>query len=82
MGKNVVAGTWDVSILEPQSGVFEVKSTNGDTHPGGEYIDIALFMYIPAEFDLPFVATDVSRPQRVDREPVRSRFGSLVSPLV
>jgi molecular chaperone DnaK len=29
-------GTFDVSILEMSSGVFEVKSTNGDTHLGGE----------------------------------------------
>ncbi|CAD6920240.1 unnamed protein product [Tilletia controversa] len=34
-------GTFDVSILEMQKGVFEVKSTNGDTHLGGEDFDIA-----------------------------------------
>jgi hypothetical protein len=33
-------GTFDISILEMQKGVFEVKSTNGDTHLGGEYFDI------------------------------------------
>ncbi|KAF8891845.1 heat shock protein 70 family [Infundibulicybe gibba] len=35
-------GTFDISILEMQKGVFEVKSTNGDTHLGGEDFDIVL----------------------------------------
>lgn len=43
-------GTFDVSILEMQKGVFEVKSTNGDTHLGGEDFDIALVNHILAEF--------------------------------
>ncbi|KAN0081402.1 Heat shock protein 70 family [Tylopilus felleus] len=43
-------GTFDVSILEMQKGVFEVKSTNGDTHLGGEDFDIALVDYILKEF--------------------------------
>jgi molecular chaperone DnaK len=43
-------GTFDVSILEMQNGVFEVKSTNGNTHLGGEDFDIELVNYIIAEF--------------------------------
>lgn len=43
-------GTFDISILEMQKGVFEVKSTNGDTHLGGEDFDINLVNYILAEF--------------------------------
>ncbi|KAK6909932.1 chaperone DnaK [Kwoniella mangroviensis CBS 10435] len=43
-------GTFDISILEMQKGVFEVKSTNGDTHLGGEDFDIALVNHILAEF--------------------------------
>ncbi|GJN89158.1 hypothetical protein Rhopal_002132-T1 [Rhodotorula paludigena] len=43
-------GTFDVSILEMQNGVFEVKSTNGNTHLGGEDFDIALVNHIVAEF--------------------------------
>ena len=35
-------GTFNISILEMQKGVFEVKSTNGDTHLGGEDFDIVL----------------------------------------
>jgi molecular chaperone DnaK len=35
-------GTFDVSILEISKGVFEVKSTNGDTSCGGEDVDVIL----------------------------------------
>lgn len=43
-------GTFDISILEMQKGVFEVKSTNGDTHLGGEDFDVTLVDHILAEF--------------------------------
>ncbi len=43
-------GTFDVSILEIQEGVFEVKSTNGDTFLGGEDFDNTLSQYIIKEF--------------------------------
>lgn len=43
-------GTFDVSILEMADRVFEVKSTNGDTHLGGEDFDITLVNYILEEF--------------------------------
>ena len=43
-------GTFDVSILELGDGVFEVKSTNGDTALGGEDFDAALTQYIIDEF--------------------------------
>jgi molecular chaperone DnaK len=43
-------GTFDVSILEIQNGVFEVKSTNGDTHLGGEDFDHVLVNFIVSEF--------------------------------
>lgn len=43
-------GTFDVSILEMSSGVFEVKATNGDTFLGGEDFDNALLNYMVAEF--------------------------------
>ena len=43
-------GTFDVSILEIGDGVFEVKSTNGDTFLGGEDFDKCLIDYIIAEF--------------------------------
>lgn len=39
-------GTFDISILEMQKGVFEVKSTNGDTHLGGEDFDIVLVEHL------------------------------------
>src|SRR3954466_2528270 len=43
-------GTFDVSILELGDGVFEVKSTNGDTHLGGADFDRVLVNYFVAEF--------------------------------
>ncbi|XP_053574528.1 stress-70 protein, mitochondrial [Bombina bombina] len=43
-------GTFDISILEIQKGVFEVKSTNGDTFLGGEDFDQALLQYIVKQF--------------------------------
>jgi len=43
-------GTFDVSILELGDGVFEVKSTNGDTHLGGADFDRAIVNYLLEEF--------------------------------
>ncbi len=43
-------GTFDVSVLELGEGVFEVKSTNGDTHLGGDDFDQRLMDYIADEF--------------------------------
>ena len=43
-------GTFDISILEIQKGVFEVKSTNGDTHLGGEDFDNHMVSHIVKEF--------------------------------
>jgi len=43
-------GTFDVSILEVGDGVFEVKSTNGDTHLGGEDFDIRIIDFLANEF--------------------------------
>ena len=43
-------GTFDISILEVNDGVIEVKSTNGDTYLGGDDVDQALINYIIDEF--------------------------------
>ena len=43
-------GTFDVSILELGDGVFEVKSTNGDTHLGGDDFDQAIIDWLAGEF--------------------------------
>ncbi|KAI2609435.1 hsp70-like protein [Hypoxylon fragiforme] len=43
-------GTFDISVLEIQAGVFEVKSTNGDTHLGGEDFDIRLVRHLVQQF--------------------------------
>ena len=54
-GKTIVVfdlggGTFDVSVLEIQGGVFEVKATNGDTLLGGEDFDEELLEHLLAEF--------------------------------
>ena len=54
-GKTIVVydlggGTFDVSVLEIGDGVFEVKSTNGDTFLGGEDFDMRLVDYLATEF--------------------------------
>ena len=43
-------GTFDVSVLEIGDGIFEVKSTNGDTFLGGEDFDLALLNFLSEEF--------------------------------
>ncbi len=53
-------GTFDVSVLELGEGVFEVKSTNGDTHLGGDNWDKSIVDWIVAEF-LREKAVDLSK---------------------
>jgi L1 cell adhesion molecule like protein len=43
-------GTFDVSLLIIDSGIFEVKATSGDTHLGGEDFDNRMVEYCCAEF--------------------------------
>jgi molecular chaperone DnaK len=43
-------GTYDISVLELAEGVFEVKSTNGDTHLGGDDFDQRVIEWLVAEF--------------------------------
>ena len=43
-------GTFDISILELGDGVFEVKSTNGDTHLGGDDFDLKILEWLISEF--------------------------------
>ena len=44
-------GTFDISILELGDGVFEVKSTNGDTHLGGDNIDQVIIDWLVSDFN-------------------------------
>ena len=60
-------GTFDISILEMQAGVFEVRSTNGDTFLGGEDFDNAILKHLVAEFKKQ-TGCDVSKdPQAMQR---------------
>ncbi len=47
---DLVGGTFDISILELGEGVFEVKSTNGDTHLGGDDFDQVIIDWLAEEF--------------------------------
>jgi molecular chaperone DnaK len=70
-------GTFDISILEVGEGVVEVKSTNGDTHLGGDNIDQRVIDWILAEFkkdqgvDL---SKDPHGPCSVSRRPEKAKI--------
>merc|ERR1712151_1374090 len=60
-------GTFDVSILEMQNSVFEVRATNGDTMLGGEDFDLALVEHICEQFKKETGADPRSNPQALQR---------------
>lgn len=70
-------GTFDVSILELGDGVFEVKSTNGDTHLGGADFDRVLVNYFADEFKKESgidITTDNAAMQRLRDEAEKSKI--------
>lgn len=60
-------GTFDISILELGEGVYEVKSTNGDTHLGGDDFDQKLVDYIADEFKKEHAVDLRKDPQALQR---------------
>lgn len=60
-------GTFDVSILEVGDGLFEVKSTSGDTHLGGDDFDRALVDWIASEFKKQEGVDLIKDPQALQR---------------
>ncbi|MBQ2639000.1 MAG: molecular chaperone DnaK [Candidatus Saccharibacteria bacterium] len=69
-------GTFDVSILEIGDGVFEVKSTNGDTHLGGEDFDNIIVNYLCDEFKKESgidIKSDAAAMQRVKDEAEKAK---------
>ena len=54
-------GTFDISILELGDGVFEVKSTNGDTHLGGDDFDHVIIDWLVEEFKNDHSGADLSK---------------------
>ncbi len=54
-------GTFDISILELQDGVFEVKATNGDTYLGGEDFDQRIVAHLADEFMKSYPAIDLRK---------------------
>ncbi|MHC4510128.1 MAG: molecular chaperone DnaK [Planctomycetota bacterium] len=112
-------GTFDISILDIGDNVFEVLSTNGDTHLGGDDLDAILINYLAEEFkktegidlrqdpmahqrlkeaaektkcelstqvestvNLPFITADTSGPKHLQITITRSKFESLVEPVL
>jgi len=112
-------GTFDISILDIGDNVFEVLSTNGDTHLGGDDLDETLINYLADEFktkegidlrqdpmahqrlkeaaekakcelstqleatvNLPFITADASGPKHLQITISRSKFESLVEPIL
>src|SRR5476649_2838254 len=70
-------GTFDVSILELGDGVFEVKSTNGDTHLGGADFDRAIVNYLAEEFKKEHgisITEDKAAMQRVRDEAEKAKI--------
>jgi L1 cell adhesion molecule like protein len=59
-------GTHDVSLLQIDEGVFEVKATAGDTHLGGEDIDIMIVEYLKGEFKKKH-KRDITSPKAIRR---------------
>ena len=68
-------GTYDVSILEIGDGVFEVKSTNGDTQLGGDNWDETLIQYLLDEFkkDSIDLSSDGQAMQRLKEEAEKAK---------
>ena len=70
-------GTFDITILQLGEGVFEVKSTNGDTHLGGDDFDVRLVNYIADEFKAENgidIRDDASALQRLRVESERAKI--------
>ncbi len=70
-------GTFDVSILELGDGVFEVKSTNGDTHLGGADFDRVIVNYLAEEFKKEHgmdITDDKAAMQRLRDEAEKSKI--------
>ncbi len=70
-------GTFDVSILELGDGVFEVKSTNGDTHLGGADFDRVVINYLADEFKKEHgldISTDNAAMQRLRDEAEKAKI--------
>merc|ERR1712127_912109 len=60
-------GTFDVSLLTIEEGIFEVKSTAGDTHLGGEDFDNRLVNHFQQEFKRKFKKDITSNPRALRR---------------
>jgi len=60
-------GTFDISILKLEDGIFDVLSTNGDTHLGGDDLDLALMKHLAIEIQVQCGLDVFSNPQIAQR---------------
>lgn len=60
-------GTLDISVLNIEDGVFEVKSTNGDTHLGGEDLDNILVEHFANDFNRKYPGNDIKTNKKAIR---------------
>ncbi|SCU88731.1 LADA_0E11782g1_1 [Lachancea dasiensis] len=65
-------GTFDISILDIEGGIFEVRATNGDTHLGGEDFDNLLVKFVVDEFTK--VNTEVDKAAMMKNQEVMQRI--------
>src|SRR5919202_1284747 len=75
-------GTFDVSILEIGDGVFEVKSTAGDNHLGGDNFDKAIVDWLAAEFRKGQGIDLTQDPMHLDMRLTRAKLNELTSDLL
>ncbi|KAF6259885.1 heat shock protein 70B [Scenedesmus sp. NREL 46B-D3] len=88
-------GTFDVSILEVGDGVFEVLSTSGDTHLGGDDFDKRIVDFLADDFqknegidlrkdsiNLPFITATADGPKHIDTTLSKAQFEQLCSDLL
>ena len=71
-------GTFDVSVLTLDDGIFEVKATNGDTHLGGEDFDNRMVNHFVEEFKRKY-KHDISKNQRYVTTFVSKNFPRIFS---
>lgn len=79
-GRNLIAvydlggGTFDISILDIEDGIFEVRSTNGDTHLGGEDFDNVIVNYFIEQFMLQNNDSDIVREEIIKNRELMQRL--------
>ena len=69
-------GTFDISILNIQQGIFEVLSTNGDTHLGGDDFDHAIVNHWTNQYSIPKLTNNDRQLLRITAEQAKKELSS------